>query len=122
MNDAWFWMFNAIKYVPNEGAFIQKPDKEIFVPFRYKLGEQSSLELSKNKFVIGLFGEEGAEKIARVADQYQNKPYLYSFENVDKEIVKKSALDDVWDFGSRLVVGNYSWSDNSDGHSFGVCK
>ncbi len=38
MKNKWFWMFNKIKYVPNEGAFIQKQNQEeIFVPFGYKM-------------------------------------------------------------------------------------
>ena len=121
MKNNWLWMFNTIKYIPNKGALIQKPDKnEILVPFGYKIGMQSSLELSKNSFVIGLFGEEGTDKIAKVADKYSNKPYLYSFENVDKEIVRKSALGGDWDFGYRLYVGGGDWGDNYNGHAFGV--
>ncbi len=120
MKNSWFWMFNTIKYVPNEGAFIQKPNQEdVFVPFGYKIRRQSSLELSKNKFVIGLFGEEGADKIARVADTYSNKPHLYSFENVDKEITRNSALSDSWVFGYGLSVYGY-WGGGNLGHAFGV--
>ena len=117
-----FWMFNKIKYIPNEGAYIQKPNQEeVFVPFGYKIGEQSSLELSKNKFVIGLFGEKGADKIAKVADTYSDKPFLWSFRKVKKEITKVSALDCGWGFGVRLgVVGGYVWDGDGNGHAFGV--
>ncbi len=86
----------------------------------YKIEEQSSLELSKNSFVIGLFGEEGADKIARVADKYRDNPYLYSFKNVDKEILRKSALSRYWRFGGRLYVSGGSWDYNVDGLAFGV--
>ncbi|MBI2004531.1 hypothetical protein HYS72_03655 [Candidatus Pacearchaeota archaeon] len=121
MKDNWVWMFNTIKYIPNKGALIQKPDKdEVFVPFGYKIGTQSSLELSENPFVVGLFGKEGAEKIARVADKYSNKPYVYSFENVDNEIVRKSALSRYWGFDGGLNVGGYGWNDGDVGHAFGI--
>ncbi len=121
MKDNWLWMFNTIKYVPNKGAFIQKPDKEeVFVPFGYKIGTQSSLELSKNPFVIGLFGVEGADKIIKVADKCLSKPYLYSFKNVNQEIIRNPALSDSRIFGNGLVINGDGWGNISNGYAFGV--
>jgi len=97
MRQAWLWGFTGTLYTP-DGAFIQD-DPEIrdgmpfmdrgsleqklkegdptvrFVPFGYKVGEISPLELAKNPYVVGLAGEEGAEQLARVADKYSGKPY-----------------------------------------------
>ena len=105
MRQAWLCGFTGTLYVPKEGAFIQD-DPEIkdgmpfmhresleqklnakdpsvrFVPFGYEVGEMSPLELAKNLYVIGLAGEEGAEQLARVADKYSDKPYLWSFKSV----------------------------------------
>jgi len=124
MHTDWLWMFNTVKYVPNKGAFIQKPSEsgieELFVPFGYKIGIQSILEFSENPFVRGLFGEEGVDKIARIADKYKNKPSLYSFKNVGQEIIRRSALGRFWGFGDdRLVVNG--WDGYGDGVAFGVC-
>ena len=116
MQQAWLWGFTGTLYVPKEGAFIQD-DPEIrygmpfmdresleqklnakdpsvrHVPFGYKVGEMSPLELAKNPYVVGLAGEEGAEQLARVADKHSDKPYLWSFESVDRNETRVSALD-----------------------------
>src|SRR3989344_1317866 len=73
-----------------------------FVPFGYKIGEQSSLGLSENPYVVARYGEEGAEKIAKVADKYSNKPFLWRFSSVDEEKIRMSALCGDWYFGGRL--------------------
>ena len=91
-----------------------------FVPFGYKIETQSSLELSKNPYIIARYSEEGAEKIAKVADKYSNKPHLWSFKSVDEEQVRMSALYRNWGFGDRLVVLGYGWNDDYQGHAFGV--
>ena len=102
---------------------LKENDSQVkFVPFGYKIGKQSSLELSKNLYIQARYGKEGAEKIAEVASKYTNKPYIWSFKSVDEEKVRMSALFRYWDFGGRLVVDGNLWNDCSRGHAFGVCN
>lgn len=96
------WSFNKINYFPNKGAHIRNDQEtkditEKFVPFSdYKIGEQSPKELAKNKFVIALAGEEGAEKLAEIASYYKETPYLWSFDNVNEQIERVAALNTYW--------------------------
>ena len=91
-----------------------------FVPFGFKTGEQTSGELGKNSYVVARYGNEGAEKIAEVADKYKKKPFLYAFDSVDEEKVRMSALDGFWGFGGRLGVDGDYWVGSGGGRSFGV--
>ena len=115
LKHTWLWGFTGILYVPKEGAFIQddpairggmpfmeKSDLEQklaahdpsvrFVQFGYSIGEMSPPQLAKNAYVIGLAGEEGAEKLAKVAEAFKEMPYLWSFKSVDANQVRVSAL------------------------------
>lgn len=149
MSDRWFWGFTGSLYVPKgkgdfqNGVIIQENpeavdekltmdknslvkkleanDKSVrFVPFGYKTGEQTSRELEKNPYVIGLAGREGAEKLAEIADNYKKKPFLYSFDSVDEEKARVSALGRGWLFDGRLVVDGDDRGGNGGGGSFGV--
>lgn len=148
LKDKWFWEFTGNLYLPksnqeiNNGVILEtnpkitngnlQMDKNSlikrlhdndslvkFVPFGYKLGAQTELELVKNPYIVARYGKEGAEKIAEVADKYKKDPYLYSFNSVDKEITRMSALGDDWSFGGRLDVYGY-WDGGDGGHAFGV--
>ena len=144
MRQAWLWAFTGTLYVPKEGAFIQDDpetrdgmpfmDRESleqklnakdpsvrFVQFGYPIGEMSPLELAKNPYVVGLAGEEGAEQLARVADKYSDKPYLWSFESVDGNVIRVSALNS-GDLDRRLSVGGDLHGDDWVGRAFGVFK
>ena len=102
---------------------LQENDSNVkFVPFGYKIKSQSSLELSKNSYIIARYGEEGAEKIAKVADKSLKKPYLWSFKNVDRELIRMSALSGLWNFVGRLDVYGRVWDGDYQGRAFGVCK
>ncbi len=138
------WSYNGILYVPKEGAYIKarpevKNDKVVmnksdlvkkleendssvnFVPFGFKIGELTARKLAKNKFIQCLAGEEGAEKLAEVSANYKNKPYLFSFNKVDEEIIKVASLDSGRGMGSnKLYVGGYYWDDYRGGYAFGV--
>ncbi|MDO8468052.1 MAG: hypothetical protein Q7S56_03860 [Nanoarchaeota archaeon] len=94
-----------------------------FVPFGYKIGTQKPKELGKNPYIVARYGEEGAQKISEVASKYKVNPHLFSFESVDEEKTRSSALNRGWDwyFVGRLDVIGSSWGDNWDGHAFGVC-
>jgi len=150
MKDRWLWGFTGILYTPKNGVYMQ-PHPEIRngmpfmdeselekkldanhpsydpsvrnIPFGFKTGKMSVLELAKNPFVIALAGKEGAEKLADVADKYRNKPYLYSFNSVKEPLTRVSALNPSWSpyvqglrvFGN--IHGNYIV-----GCAFGVQK
>src|SRR3989344_4475274 len=128
MNKRWLWGFTGTLYIPNNGVYIQdnpevrngmpfmeeselvkileKNDSSVrFVPFGFKTEEMTSLELSKNPYVIALAVKEGAEKLAEVADKHKNKnPYLFSFDSVDQPLIRVSALDSGGGFDRGLYV------------------
>jgi len=141
----WMWGFTGTLFVPNKGAYIQdNPEIENrmpvmdqselikkleasdpnvrFVPFGFETGEMTPRQLEKNKYVIGLAGEEGAEKLAEVADRSKRKPYLWSFESVNEHLTRVSALDSDWGFDGRLNVNGGSHGYVSYGFAFGVQK
>ena len=118
MNSNWLWAFTGTLWTP-EGAYIQddpetregmpfmdqselvkklesKDPSVRFVPYGFKTGRISSLELSKNSYVIGLAGEEGADKLARVADTFRRQPCLYALINVTEPKTRVTALDSFW--------------------------
>src|SRR3989344_1735877 len=94
----------------------------IYVPFGFKTGEMTPLELAKNAYVKALAGAEGAEKLAEVADKYKKNPYLWSFESVERPLTRVSALVSGWVLDYRLCVGGGSDGDYRDGYAFGVSK
>ena len=150
LNDSWFWEFTGNLYLPkssdeiNNGVILennpqivngklsmdrkslikrlQENDSSVkFVPFGYKIGEQNLIELQKNPYIVARYGEEGAQKIAEISSKYKSKPKLWSFDSVDEEKARMSALDRNWLFLSRLNVVGFSWSNDYVGHAFGVC-
>ena len=143
MKNNWSWGFTGILYVPQKGAYIQSPpsikdsfphkqeselDKKLeskdpsvrHVPFGYKTESMSSLELAKNPFIQALAGEEGAEKLAEIADKHKNKPYLWSFKSVDEPTTRASALYSIWGVGRGLSVDGDLLGYDGDGYAFGV--
>jgi hypothetical protein len=138
------WGFNGFLYIPEKGVYIQDNpevrDERVFmdegqlvkkleagdetvrfVPFGFRIGEQSSLELSKNPFVIALAREQGAEKFAEIADKYRYKPRVFSFKSVDEPTIRVSALDSDWGRDGLDVGGDYYGYD-ANGCAFGVDK
>ena len=143
MRDRYLWIFTGILYVPNKGAYLQDAPKTrngmLFmdesdlikrlesgdssvrhVPFGYKTESMSPLELGKNPYVIALAGEEGAEKLAQMADKHKRKPYLWSFESVSEPLTRVSALCSDWGLDDWLDVSGYYLGGNGDGCAFGV--
>ncbi|MEK6844764.1 MAG: hypothetical protein AABX44_00755, partial [Nanoarchaeota archaeon] len=118
--------FENGKLVMNKNNLIERlknNDKLVkFVPFGYKTGSQNLSEFQKNLYIIERYGKEGAEKIAEIASNYKNNPYLYSFNSIDEEKVRMSALCLSWNFGDRLDVDGNSWGDVVYGLAFGVKK
>jgi len=47
-----------------------------FVPFGFKLWKQTWQELEKNEYILARYGEEGAEKLAKLASEYKMDPQI----------------------------------------------
>lgn len=93
-----------------------------FVPFGFKVEEMSSADLARNNYIIGLAGQEGAEKLAEVAGKFKQKPYLWSFASVDNQIMRVSALNSFWNLDHWLNILGGSNGGDRVGCSFGVRK
>ncbi len=145
MKDRFLWSFDKNLYTPKgvyiypeaisnskdleESELVKKletGDKSIrFVPFGYKTGEMSYLELAKNAYVRALAGDEGAEKLADVADKFRNDPCLWALTSVSEPITRVSAVGSSWGFVRRLDVDGYDHGygrDGGGGYGFGVYK
>jgi len=122
LTDRWFWGFNTIRHEPNEGAFISDRNrKDIYVPFGFKTGENSLEEFVKNPFVLALAeGEEGAEKLVKIAKSQKRTPYVWSFEGVGSTANRVSALYSDGFVGLVVDGCNYDCSDG--GCAFGVSE
>lgn len=149
LRNNWLWEFTGNLYIPksneevNNGVIIEYNPKIVsgklvmdksslikklqendslvkFVPFGFETGSQSPKELGKNQYILARYGKEGAEKIAQIASKYNNNPYVYSFDSVNEEKARMSALCDGRGVGGGLCVDGY-WDDGSDGHAFGEC-
>ena len=137
----WLWGFNGVLYVPNKGAYIQdnpnvkdgrvvldeselvktleSGDKSVrFVPFGYKTGEQTVSDLAKNDFVIGLAGEQGTEKLAKLCKRYRNSPFVFSFDKVENNVARVSSL---YGYGRLDVCGN-GYDYDGFGYALGIAK
>lgn len=99
---------------------LQDNDESVkFIPFGYKIMEQSIRQLSKNKYILARYSEEGAEKIAEVASKYKSKPFLDCYEDIDEEKISLSALSNC--DGSLAILANI-WKLSDEGHAFGICS
>jgi len=120
------WAFTGILYTPRLGYVQDNPGTRDGMPYMdesdlikklkandpsvrtfnygYKTGEMSPKKLAENEFVQALAGEEGAEKLAKVARKYKAQPCLRSFESVNQPETRVSALGTNWDFGGTLYV------------------
>lgn len=145
MKNNLLWGFNGLLWMPQEGVYIQdRPEIKAgtvimnredlvakleakdpavrFVPFGFKTEYQTSRELEKNEFVKALAGEEGAQKLAEVADKYNGKPYVAAFtkDSIKEPTMRVARLDSDWGLdGGRLSVGG-GWVDYRFGYAFGV--
>jgi hypothetical protein len=101
---------------------LQKNDPLVkFVPLGYKIGEQKSSELEQNPYIIARYGKEGAEKIAKIASKYREKPYLWGFDSSEKKIAKLPVLRRYKYFGDRLDIDHFL-RDSEDCYAFGICN
>jgi len=122
LNTNWLWGFNNIIYKPKEGAFISDRNrKDVHVPFGFKTGEYSIANLVKNPFVLALTeGEEGAEKLGKIAKSQKITPCVWSFDKVDSKTNRVASLDSDED-GGLNVNGDYLVGDGN-GVAFGVLE
>jgi len=143
LKDRWFWEFTGNLYLPksteeiSDGVILETNPKIVdgklnmdkkslikrlqkndplvnFVPFGYKLGEQTEFELMKNPYIVARYGEEGAQKIVEIASKYQKNSKLWSFDSVNEEKIRMSTLYCDWYSGGLDVVGD-NWYDYDDG-------
>ncbi len=142
MKDRWLWGFTGILYTPkliyiqdnpetrngrpfmDESELVKKLEQKDpnvrTLQYGFKLESMSSLDLAKNPFVIALAGEEGADKLAQVADTFKSKPYLGSFKSVDENLTRVSALYSYGYLDHRLSVGGGNHGDDRGGCALGV--
>lgn len=151
LEERWLWAFTGNRYVKSDNGVYIEDNPEIrggkilidsrdnlikrlesndnsvrLVPFGFKVGEQTSGELERNPYIVGLAGEEGAKKLAEVADIYKLKPWVFALgkDNFDNEETRVSALSSGWGVRRRLVVdGDYFGSGRvggGGGCAFGV--
>ena len=142
MKDRWLLGFTGILYTPKLIYIQDNPETKNGMPFMEeselvnKLGQKDSsvrtveygfekdsispLELVKNPFIIALAGEEGADKLAQIADTFNFEPYLFALNRVTENQTRVSALSSNWNFDNRLDVdGNYL-GDGRGGYALGV--
>ena len=92
-----------------------------FTEYGFDLESQNAYNLAKNRFVIALAGTEGAEKLAKTAEKYPSKPYVFGFNRPDENKIRVAALGSYWGDGRLFVFGvfhDYGWL----GFASGVSK
>jgi hypothetical protein len=92
-----------------------------FVPFGYKVGEQTSSELIKNPYIVARYGEEGAQKIAEISSKFKSNPELAVYDSVEGEYLKMSVLSGRWG-RDRLDIGGLCDSGAFGIRALGKCK
>ena len=110
-------------------ARLQNNDSSVkFVPFGFKVGEQSFFELKNNPYLIARYGDEGAEKIASFATHPKHgyflwrKPYLEIPSSVKWEITGISGLFGGSENGPQLGIGLAGKGIRAWGQIYGVLK
>lgn len=115
--------------IGNHPIFISKDRSVRFTPFGYKIDKMKFRELAENPYIVAQrLGRkenetEHSEALAKIASKYKNKPYLNSFNSVDREEARMSVLKRNWDDDGMLIVDGNNWfASGDDGVAFGVCK
>ena len=108
---------------------ITSSDKRVrFVPFEFTTGEiKDKKSLATHPYLIGRYGEEGAEKIAAISGQFAGDTYIGipKFEDDTKELTRCSALQ-VYGRSFGLFVSNFVKYYEKEagnyirGHAFGL--
>jgi len=111
IEEGFIWVNNGILAVPNKGVYVvdhpkarwsahfgesglvkrlKAGDKSVrFTPFGYESFNIPAKNLSKNKLLIALAGEEGAEKLAEVASKYSGDYNSVPCPDVDCDVYGK---------------------------------
>ena len=99
--------------------FNVKDSRVRFVPFGFKLGDQSTRQFAKNPYVIAHVGEENADVIAEIADKFKHKPKVWGkgMNLVDLDVKRYTGLSSEWGF----CIGRYTFSGRYKGDSDGGC-
>ena len=142
MKDSWLWAYTGTLTVPNQGLYIQDHplivdgmpnissddlerrvgEEELrFVPFGFRMGEMPPSDLAENSYVQALAGQEGAEKLAKVAGEYPKNSFLWALTDTDRPQTRVSVLYSDWGDG-RLDVDGDDRGDGRVGCSFWVQK
>ena len=142
MDSQWLWAFTGTLFTP-QGVYIQdNPDIRGGMPYMeesnlrekleqndpavrfvepgYSTRDMSPIQLSREPYVKGLVGDEGASKLGEIADTFKRKPKLWVLDSVTEPQTRVTALGSDWNIGRGLVVIGYSHGNNWNGYSFGV--
>ena len=145
MKDRYLCAFTGTLYIPNKGAYIQdypeitneiphmvesELEKKLaasdpnvrFVPFGFDICEITPRELSKNAYVIGLAGEEGAAKLEEITRRLNYQPFLFSFRSVKENISRVSALTSNWYRRDYFAICGDDLGDYQVGRAFGIIQ
>ena len=93
----------------------------------YRLGDHTPRSLGKDGFIVASYGQEGAEKLAEIADSkhFKLKPRTWgvNVDKGDKPVQRVASLISLWDVGGSwlYVGGNWGGSDVY-GCAFGVSE
>lgn len=138
LRERYFWCFTKNLWTPKgvyvvddkDGSKLNSKDLEKrldgedvkFVPKdKIKLGEQTSKELETNEYVIAHARKEGAQKLAEIASEFKNEPFVYGLENVTEDTERATVLFSGWN-GVRLGFGGSYFDGGRDGYAAGVQK
>jgi len=110
----------SLAYVKNR-VFFSNDETVRFTRYGFKIESQTSLELSKNRGVIALVGnEENAEKIAKISRNFRVDPYFCALDNVDLPRVRVAGLASDGPCGRLDVDAYYDGLNFNTRCSFGV--
>ena len=142
LKNRYLWAYTGTLTVPNKGLYIQDHPPIVngmpnissddlerrveegelrFVPFGFKTGEMSPSDLAENPYVQALAGQEGAEKLAKVAGEYPKNSFLWALTDTNTPQTRVSVLGSNWD-GGRLDVNGNVHGNFRNGCSFWVQK
>jgi hypothetical protein len=101
---------------------LQANDSSVrFVPYGFKLGEQTPEELEVNPLIKAHAGEEGAQKLAEIASEFKKRPFVRGLEKVTKDKERITGLYGGWN-GSGLCFDGDFFDGGGSGFAFGVQK
>jgi hypothetical protein len=95
-----------------------------FVPYGFKIGEQSGEEFARGNLAKGLEHVRGiASNLGKIAskENYPGGVYVWGFDSIEKPVLRVAGLGSSGLVVRRLYVGgNDDWLDSSGGYAFGA--